>query len=326
MKLATYKTDNRDGRLVIVSKDLTRATYASGIVDTMIEALENWDAVSEALQQRYMQLNQGVLKGAFNFDPQHASAPLPRCYQFVDASAFDNHGDIIEEAYNLPVEKDDVTPILIQRQSDDFRGPHDDFEFYSEEDQCDFEAEFAVITGHIPAGASTSEAEAQIKLITILNDVSMRGHLMREKKLGFGFIQAKPATVFAPVAVTPDELGDAWKDSKVELDMQVERNGEWFGNPNGREMDFSFGYLLSHLAYNRNLMPGAILGSGTVSNRDYDKTGSACLAERRALEKIKFGEIKSGFLSDGESVRINVDDAEGNSIFGEINHRLVLVK
>jgi len=322
MKLATLKSDNRDGRLVIVSKNLQRAVYATGIVETMIEALENWDDVAPALTQRYLLLNKGSLNDAFDFDPQKAAAPLPRSYQFVDASAFHNHGDIMEKAYNVEVDKDDVNPILIQRQSDDFRGPHEDYHFPSIEDQCDFEGEFAVITGEIPAGSTPDEAEAQVKLITILNDVSMRGHLFREIKLGFGFIQAKPATVFAPVAVTPDELGDNWKDGRIHLDLHVERDGEWFGNPNGREMDFSFGYLLAHLAYNRNLKPGAILGSGTVSNKEASTVGSACLAERRALDKLEYGEFKRDWMQSGESIRMNVKDDEGQSIFGVIDHKV----
>jgi fumarylacetoacetate (FAA) hydrolase len=325
MKLASLKSDNYDGRLVIVSEDLSRAVFANGIVDTMIEALENWDSVHEALQHRYIQLNKNNLNAAFEFDPKKAAAPLPRCYQFVDASAFNNHGDIIEKAYNLDVEKDDRNPILIQRQSDDFRGPHDDY-FLSENDQCDFEGEFAVITGEIPMGASEAEAETQIKLITIINDVSMRGHMIREKNLGFGFIQAKPATVFAPVAVTPDELGDSWSDGRIHLDFKIERSGEWFGHPNGREMDFSFGYLLKHLAYNRTLKPGAILGSGTVSNKNCDEVGSACLVERRALEKIKYNEIKSDWIQSGESIRMEVFNHEGMSVFGAIDHKTIIKK
>lgn len=323
MKLATMHNGSRDGRLLVVSRDLTRAVYATPIVDTMIEAIEHWDAVEEPLQHRYEHLNNGVLKEAFPFDPKKVMAPLPRCHQFVDGSAFLNHGNIMEEAFNLDVDKDPSIPIMIQRQSDDFRGPHEDYAFPTEADDGDFEGEFAVIVDDMPMGLSAEEAEKHIKLITILNDMSMRGHLFRELQLGFGFINAKPATVFAPIVVTPDELGDAWRDGRIHLDMHVHRNGEWFGNPNGGTMDFSFGQLLSHLAYNRNLRAGAILGSGTVSSADWKTVGSACLAERRALDIIENGEPQTDYLRFGETLRFEVFGEDGQSIFGAIEHRLI---
>ncbi len=323
MKLASLDNGTRDGRLVIVSKDLKNAVFAKGIVDSMIEAIENWSDVSEALQNRYQHLNEGVLEDAFRFDPSAALAPLPRCGQFIDASAFLNHGNIMEEAYDLDIDKDPNIPILIQRQSDDFRGPCEDYEFPTEEDNGDFEGEFAVITDDMPAGCSPEESLKHIKLVTILNDMSMRGHLFRELKMGFGFIQAKPATVFAPIVVTPDELGDAWADGKINLDMSVHRNGEWFGNPNGSQMDFDFGSLLSHLGYNRRLKAGTILGSGTVSNANWKEVGSACLAERRALDIIELGECKTDFLKFGETLKFEVNDKDGNSVFGAIEHKVV---
>jgi fumarylacetoacetate (FAA) hydrolase len=326
MKLASLKSENRDGKLIIVSKDLSRAVFASNIAETMIEAVENWDSVSEELQQRYTQLNENQLSDAFDFDPKKAAAPLPRCHQFVDASAFLNHGGIMERAYNLEDKTDHENPILIQRQSDDFHGPHDDYYIVSEDDQCDFEGEFAIITGDISMGATEEEAASQIKLVTILNDISMRGHLLREVKRGFGLIKAKTATVFAPVAVTPDELGDAWSDERIHLDLLVKQNGEWFGQPNGREMDYSFGYLLKCLAYNRNLKAGLILGSGTVSNQAAEKVGSACLAETRALNTLNFGEPKADFMRSGDSIRMEALDAEGVSMFGAIDHKILVSK
>ncbi|MFT4192339.1 MAG: fumarylacetoacetate hydrolase family protein [Comamonas sp.] len=325
MKLASLNNGTRDGRLVVVSRDLTRAVDAAPIAATQRELLEDWNARAPALQQRYEQLNAGALAEAFAFDPHQALAPLPRSHQFIDASAFLNHGDIMERAYNLTVKKTPGIPVLVPRQGDDFRGPHADYEFPSEEDQCDFEGEFAVITDDVPMGASAEEALGHVRLVTILNDVSMRTHLFRELQMGFGLVQAKPATVFAPVAVTPDELGEAWRDGRVHLDMRVERNGQWFGQPNGREMDWGFGELIAHVAYNRRLGAGFVLGSGTVSNKTYREVGSACLAERRAVEVIDQGQASTGFLHFGERLRFEVLDAEGRSVFGAIDNRFVPV-
>jgi fumarylacetoacetate (FAA) hydrolase len=321
MKLATLKNGRRDGQLVIVSRDLQRAVVAAPISDTMQSAIENWSAVESALRERYDALNADALSGTFDFIPENAAAPFPRSYQFVDASAFTNHGDIMERAYKLTVPKTPGVPILIQRQGDDFRGPREDYAFPSEDDNGDFEGEFAVVLDDVPMGVSAQEALGHVKLLTIFNDVSMRAHLFRELSMGFGFIQAKPATTFAPIAVTPDELGDAWRDGRVHLDMRVERNGEWFGHPNGGEMDFSFSQIICHLAYNRNLGAGTIIGSGTVSNKAYKKVGSACLAERRAIEVIEHGEPRTSFLKYGERLRFEVLGNDSKSVFGAIEQR-----
>jgi fumarylacetoacetate (FAA) hydrolase len=323
MKLASLKNGQRDGRLVVVSRDLSRAVDAAPVAATMRDLIEQWDALSPRLAVLYGALNAGKATGAFAFDAREAMAPLPRSHQFVDASAFLNHGDIMERAYNLTVKKTPGIPILVPRQGDDFRGPTDDYEFPAEADQCDFEGEFAVITDDVPMGISATQAGRHIKLITILNDVSMRGHLTRELQMGFGLVQAKPATVFAPVAVTPDELGDAWRGSRVHLDMKVTRNGQWFGHPNGREMDFGFDEMIAHMAYNRRLGAGFVLGSGTVSNKDHRTVGSACLAERRAVETIDSGAATTGFMKFGETLRFDAVDAQGQSVFGAIDFRLV---
>jgi fumarylacetoacetate (FAA) hydrolase len=323
MKLATLKNGHRDGRLVIVSRDLARAVDASPIAGTMQAALENWNQVEPALRERYAALNAGDAASAFDFDPRQAMAPLPRSYQFVDASAFNNHGDIMERAYNLTLKKTPGVPILIQRQGDDFRGPHDDYPFVTEDDGGDFEGEFGVVLDDVPMGVSAEEALGHVKLLTVFNDVSMRGHLFREMSMGFGFIQAKPATAFAPIAVTPDELGDAWREGRVHLPMHVTWNGAWFGHPNGGEMSFSFGELIRHLAYNRNLGAGTILGSGTVSNKDYANVGSACLAERRAIDMLEHGEARTPFLKFGDRLRFEALDEQGASVFGAIDHRFV---
>ncbi|MES2264875.1 MAG: fumarylacetoacetate hydrolase family protein [Pseudomonadota bacterium] len=323
MKLATLKNSSRDGQLLIVSRDLQRAVSAAPLAATMQAAIENWAELEPRLRARYDALNEGDVTGSFAFDPRAAAAPFPRAYQFVDASAFMNHGDIMEQAYKLTVKKTPGVPILIQRQGDDFLGPCDDYPFPTQADNADFEGEFVAVLDDVPMGTGAADALGHIKLLMILNDMSMRAHLFRELSMGFGFIQAKPATAFSPVAVTPDELGAAWADGRIALDMRVERNGEWFGNPNGREMDFSFGELVSHLAYNRNLCAGTILGSGTVSSRNYKEVGSACLAERRAIETIENGEAVTPFLRFGERLRFEVCDAQGQSVFGAIDHRMV---
>jgi len=323
MKLATLKNGIRDGRLVVVSRNLASAVDARPISGTLQSALEQWDTVQPKLQALYDQLNAGQATGAFAFDAAQAMAPLPRCHQFVDASAFLNHGNIMEQAYKLTVKKTPGIPILVQRQSDAFLGACDDCPFPTEADNGDFEGEYAAILGDVPMGVNAADAERHIRLITILNDVSMRAHVFRELSMGFGFIQAKPATAFAPVAVTPDELGAAWRDGRVHLDLRVARNGEWFGNPNGREMDWSFGELIAHLAYNRKLGAGTILGSGTVSNKAHREVGSACLAEQRALETVEHGEARTPFLRFGETLRFEVLDPEGASMFGAIEHRMV---
>lgn len=323
MKLATLKNSSREGRLIVVSRDLRLAVDAAPVAGTMRDAIDNWAHVEPGLQVLSAALNAGKAANAFNFDATQAMAPLPRSHQFVDASAFLNHGDIMEKAYNLVVKKTAGIPILVPRQGDDFRGPRDDYEFPSEADQCDFEGEFAVITDDVPMGATAAQAHTHIKLVTILNDVSMRGHLTRELQMGFGFVLAKPATIFAPVAVTPDELGDAWRDSRVHLDMRVSRNGAWFGHPNGREMDWGFGDMIAHMAYNRRLGAGFVLGSGTVSNKGFREVGSACLAERRAVETIDIGTAKTEFLKFGESLQFETLDAAGQSVFGAIDTRFV---
>jgi fumarylacetoacetate (FAA) hydrolase len=323
MKLATLKNGSRDGRLVVVSRDLAHAVDAAAVASTMQFAIEHWSWVEPGLQALSDALNKGAAPAAFAFDPRQAMAPLPRTHQFVDASAFLNHGNIMERAFNLTVKRPEGVPILVQRQSDDFCGPRDDYPLLGDAENGDFEGEYAVVVDDVPMGSTAAQCAGRIRLVTILNDVSMRAHLSRELAMGFGFIQAKPATAFAPVAVTPDELGDGWADGRVALDMVVDRNGERFGHPNGREMDWSFGELLAYLAYNRNLRAGTILGSGTVSNRDAQQVGSACLAERRALEVIEHGAARTSFLRVDDVLRFEVLGPNGNSVFGAIEHRFV---
>jgi fumarylacetoacetate (FAA) hydrolase len=328
MKLATLKDGSRDGRLVVVSRDLRQALDAGSVAPTMQFAMEHWSWVREGLEALYAALNENeeACPQAFAFDPRRAMAPLPRTHQFVDASAFLNHGEILSRAMNVEPKLAPGIPILVQRQSDDFCGPCDNYPLRSETDDADFEGEFAVILDDTPFGCTDIEAQARIRLITVLNDMSMRAHTRRELQMGFGFFHAKPASAFAPIAVTPEELGPAWQDGRVKLNLRITRNGEWFGHPSGAEMDWSFGELIAHLAYNRNLRAGTIIGSGTVSNRDWRKVGSACLAEKRALEQIEFGKPRSAFLKYGDRVRLEAFDAQERSIFGAIEFRIVTAK
>jgi fumarylacetoacetate (FAA) hydrolase len=323
MKLASLKSPHPDGQLIVVSRDLQHAVSAGAIAPTLRIALDDWDRVAPALSSLYDVLNLGHATDTFRFDPRACGAPLPRTHQFVDASAFLNHGRIMTQAYHPEKKTDASTPILIQRQGDDFAGPHDDYPFPDEADHCDFEGEIGVVLADTPMGTKRDAALSHVRLLVLFNDVSMRRHLFRELGMGFGFILAKPATAFAPVAVTPDELGDAWRDGRVHLDLQVQRDGEAFGHPNGREMSFGFHELIEYLAYNRNLRAGMILGSGTFSNADYAQVGSACLAEQRAIEMLAKGASTTPWLRFGERLRFEMLDRGGRSVFGAIDHRFV---
>ncbi|MDR6388298.1 fumarylacetoacetate hydrolase family protein [Paraburkholderia phenoliruptrix] len=323
MKLASLKSGGPDGTLIVVSRDLRRAVDAALIAPTLRAALDDWTHAQPALQVLYDALNVNAAPDAFDFDPHACTAPLPRTHQFIDASAFLNHGRIMTQAYHPEKKTDASVPILIQRQGDDFAGPRDDYPFPDEADNCDFEGEIGVVLGDVPMGIRADDALSQVRLLVLFNDVSMRKHLFRELGMGFGFVLAKPATAFAPVTVTPDELGDAWQNGRVHLDLHVHRNGEPFGHPNGREMSFGFHELLAYIAYNRNLRAGMILGSGTFSNVDYRTTGSACLAEQRAIEAIEQGESSTPWLRFGERLRFEMFGHDGQSVFGAIDHRFV---
>jgi fumarylacetoacetate (FAA) hydrolase len=322
VKLATLKNGTRDGRLAVVSTDLSKAVYAEG-VPHLLEALENWSAAERSLRALAARLEAGTAGGVFAFDPVQAMAPLPRCYQWLDGSTFANHGALMERAFDLGITNEyEKFPLVYQGASDDFIGPCDDVELTSESDNMDFEGEVAVVVDEVPMGTPKERAAAHIKLIMLVNDVSLRALAGREMKTGFGWIQAKPSTSFSPVAVTPDELGDAWVDGRVELPLQVTRDGGWFGHPNGREMTFNFHRLIEHVAYSRRLRAGTIVGSGTVSNAARS-AGSACIAERRAIETLDQGAAKTPFLRFGERVRIEMSDTAGRSIFGAIDQRYV---
>lgn len=326
MKLATLKNGSRDGRLVVVSRDMSHALDATAIAPTLQAALDEWAVCEPRLQALYQALNEGDCASAFPFDPIQAMAPLPRAYQWVDASAFLNHGSLMERAYNLDIKKEAGVPILYQGAGDDFLGACEDYPVPSEADNIDFEGEVAVVLDDVPMAIDADAAAGHIKLLMLLNDVSLRAHLFKEISIGFGPIRAKPSTVFAPLAITPDELGDAWREGRVHLPLRVECNGQWFGSPNGGEMDFSFPELVMHLARTRNLRAGTVLGSGTFSNRDYAHVGSACLAERRAVELIEQGESTTPFLRFGDRLRFEMLGDDGVSLFGAIDHRFVALE
>ncbi|MBU9641155.1 fumarylacetoacetate hydrolase family protein [Burkholderia gladioli] len=326
MKLASLKCGSPDGELIVVSRDLRRAVRAESIAPTMRAALDAWSSVMPALETLYARLNAGSLPDAFDFVPTACGAPLPRTHQFIDASAFLNHGRIMTQAYHPDKKSDPSIPVLIQRQADDFVGPHDDYPFPDEADECDFEGEVGVILADTAMGTRAADALSHVRLLVLFNDVSMRKHLFRELGMGFGFILAKPATAFAPVAVTPDELGDAWRDGRVHLDLHVHRNDAPVGHPNGREMSFGFHELIEYITYNRNLRNGMLLGSGTFSNVDYRSVGSACLAEQRAIEKLEHGAPSTPWLRFGEQLHFDMAGKDGQSIFGAIGHRFVRAK
>lgn len=314
----------RDGRLLLVSRDQTRAVHAAPVANSLLDALQRWDAVVSPLTDLCESLNAGTAPGAFDFDPSVCTAPLPRSPQWLDGSAFLNHGRLMEEAFNSPpIPLFDSVPVMYQGASDDFLGPHDDVPLPSEADGIDFEGEFGVVTGPVSMGVSPEAALACVRLVVQINDWSLRALGPHEMKTGFGFLQAKPSTAFAPVAVTPDELGDAWRDGRVQMRLQVQWNGERFGEPHGGEMNFHFGQLVAHAARTRRLTAGCIVGSGTVSNVAR-AAGSACIAERRVIEKIDQGEIRTGFMKFGDRVRMQALFEDGRpGPFGVIDQRVV---
>lgn len=323
MKLATLKDGSRDGKLIVVASDLRCAVSAQSIAATMQDALDDWANLEPRLQSLATALNAGKARDTFAFNPNNIAAPLPRAYQWCDASAFLHHGRLLEKAFNIPLMPDfETVPLMYQGASDDFLGARDDAPFPSEEGGIDFEGEFGVIVDDTPMGCTLQQAASHIKLLVQINDWSLRAYGPREMKAGFGFLHAKPATAFAPVAVTPDELGDAWSEGRVHLQLHIHWNGDWFGHPHGGEMNFSFWELIAHAAKTRRLRAGTIIGSGTVSNTDRS-VGSACISERRVIEMLDEGATRSEFMRFGDTVRLDVPDAAGHSIFGVIEQRVI---
>lgn len=324
MKLATLKDGSRDGQLVVVSRDLKTAQFATAVASTLQRALDDWNFFAPQLEDIYQALNQGRARHPFPFDPAHCMAPLPRAFQWADGSAYVNHVELVRKARGADMPPEFwVDPLMYQGGSDDFIGPRDDIVCRSEDNGIDFEGEVAVITGDIAMGSTAEEAGQQIRLLMLANDVSLRNLIPSELAKGFGFLQSKPATAFSPVAVTPDELGPAWRERKVHLPLTVHWNGRKVGSPAcGDDMVFDFGQLIAHLAKTRNVRAGSIIGSGTISNADRSK-GYACIAEKRTLEIIDGGEAVTPFMRFGDTVRLEMLDAQGASVFGAIEQTVV---
>jgi fumarylacetoacetate (FAA) hydrolase len=323
MKLATLNDGTPDGALFVVSRDLMRAAPASAVVSSLRLALESWDVCSPQLRGLASDLENGDLAGTIAFDALNVAAPLPRAPQFLDGSVFLSHGKRMVKAFKLSTASLEVDhPLMYQGASDAFLGAHAAMPLPSEEHGIDIEAELAIVTGAVPMGISSTEAVDCIRLVTIFDDVSLRRLLFAEMSLGFGMIQSKPTCIFAPAAVTPDELGEAWRDARLHLRMRIHLNDQLLGDLSTSEMGFSFGEIIAHAARTRTLSPGTVVGSGTVSNEDCSK-GTACVAERRALETLEHGAAKTDWLKFGDRVRIEVVDEAGNSVFGAIDHTFV---
>ena len=319
MKLATLKDGSRDGQLVCVSRDLSLVHYATGIATRLQQVLDDWNFISPQLEDLYATLNGGKSRHAFAFDARQCMAPLPRAYQWADGSAYINHVELVRKARGATVPESFYTdPLMYQGGSDDFIGPTDDACFGSEAWGIDFESEVAVVTGDVAMGTGPDEALNGIRLLMLVNDWSLRNLIPGELAKGFGFLQGKPATAFSPVAVTPDELGSHWRGGRAHITVQSTWNGRVVGRCDaGPEMTFHFGQLIAHVAKTRNLRAGSIVGSGTVSNKDWTR-GWSCVAEQRAIETIESGAPKTEFMKFGDSIRIEAVADSGANIFGVI--------
>ncbi len=319
MKLGTLKEGGRDGTLIVVSRDLARAVRASAIAPTLQAALDDWSHAAPRLNALSEALNAGSAEGAFALDMTALAAPLPRAYEFVDGSAYLPHVERVRRARGAEVpESFYVDPLMYQATSAGFYGPRDPVLVPSEDYGIDLEAEVVVITDDVPMAVSPAAAAAHIQLVGLVNDVSLRGLIPAELAKGFGFLQSKPRSALSPVLVTPDELGTAWRDEKLHLPMRTWINGQWFGEAEcGVDMQFNFAQLVAHAAKTRPLTAGTIVGSGTIANQDTAR-GASCLAEQRTVETLATGKPVTPFLKFGDTVRIEITDAQGASLFGAI--------
>ena len=324
MKLASLKTGGRDGSLVVVSRNLEHYVSAADISPTLQIALDNWQQAAPRLNARYLELNQGSCDDIQKLDTGALASPLPRAYEFVDGSAYLPHVDRVRKARGAEVpESFYVDPLMYQATSAGFLGPRDPVPVVSEEYGIDFESEIIVVTDDVPMAVSAEMAESHIQLIGLINDVSLRKLIPAELAKGFGFLQSKPRSALSPVLVTPDELGDKWQDSKLSLPLHSTLNGAFFGNPEaGVDMQFNFAQLVAHAARTRPLTAGTIVGSGTIANEDTGR-GASCLAEIRMLEIIAKGKPTTPFMKFGDSIRIEMFDPRGESIFGAIEQQIV---
>ncbi len=323
MKLASLKS-GLDGELCVVNKSLTKAIKVNNIAKTMQIALENWDKVAPRLEEVYQKLNLLPPEEAFNFNPKEFASPFPRNYQWLDGSAYVNHVELVRKSRGVEMPENFWhDPLMYQGGSDKFNGPCDPVVIPSEEYGIDFEAEIAIVTDNVPMAISAESAKSHIKLLMLVNDVSLRNLALAEVAKGFGFLNAKPASSFSPVAVTPDELGSHWDGMRVNLPLKSYLNNQLFGQPNaGDDMVFSFPQLIAHAAKTRELTAGTIIGSGTVSNKDRSR-GSSCIVEKRMLEIINEGKAQTPFMNFGDTIRIEMRDNDDNNIFGCIDQKVV---
>jgi len=324
MKLGTLKEGGRDGTLIVVSRDLSRAVKATNIAPSLQAALDDWSNTAPRLASLFDELQSGRADAAFDLDISALASPLPRAYQFLDGSAYLPHVERVRKARGAEVPESFFTdPLMYQAVTDGFLGPRDDIAMADTAWGIDFESEIGVICDDIAMGASPEECADHIQLITILNDVSLRNLIPGELAKGFGFLQSKPRSALAPVVVTPDELGEAWQDSKLHRPLLTHLNGDLFGRPEaGEDMQFNFAQLLAHAARSRPLAAGTLLGSGTIANQD-TSLGASCLAEKRMLEIIANGKPETPFMDFGDQVKIEMLDPEGKSYFGAIEQRVV---
>ena len=327
MKLGSLKEGGRDGTLIVVSRDLKHAVKATDIAATLQAALDDWSNAAPRLNALSDKLNAGKAAGAFALDATKLAAPLPRAYEFVDGSAYLPHVARVRRARSAEVpESFYVDPLMYQATSAGFLGPRDPVVVSSEEYGIDLEAEVVVVTDDVPMAVTPEQAAKHIQLVGLVNDVSLRGLIPAELAKGFGFLQSKPRSALSPVFVTPDELGDAWQGEKLHLPMRTWLNDKWFGEAEcGVDMQFSFAQLVAHAAKTRPLTAGSIVGSGTIANEDTSK-GASCLAEQRTVEALRDGKPSTPFLKFGDTLRIDITDSEGASIFGAIEQVIAPLK
>jgi fumarylacetoacetate (FAA) hydrolase len=323
MKLGSLKEGGRDGTLIVISRDLRRAVRADGIAPTLQRALEDWSNAAPRLNALSEDLNAGSAAGAFDLDPLALAAPLPRAYEFVDGSAYLPHVERVRRARGAEVpESFYVDPLMYQAVSAGFYGPRDPVRVPSEDYGIDLEAEVVIVTDDVPMAVAPEQAAGHIQLIGLVNDVSLRNLIPNELAKGFGFLQSKPRSALSPVFVTPDELGEAWRDNKVHLPLLTHINGVWFGAPEaGVDMQFDFAQLVAHAAKTRPLSAGTIVGSGTVANQD-TSLGASCFAEKRTVETLETGKPITPFMKYGDVVRIEMRARDGSDIFGAIEQRI----
>jgi fumarylacetoacetate (FAA) hydrolase len=327
MKLGSLKEGGRDGTLIVVSRDLKHAVKAAGIAATLQAALDDWSNAAPRLNALSDELNAGEAANAFGLDMAALASPLPRAYEFVDGSAYLPHVERVRRARGAEVpESFYVDPLMYQATSAGFLGPRDPVVVPSEEYGIDLEAEVIVVTDDVPMAVTPAQAASHIQLVGLVNDVSLRGLIPGELAKGFGFLQSKPRSALSPVLVTPDELGDAWQDEKLHLPMRTWLNGQWFGEAEcGVDMQFNFAQLVAHAAKTRPLTGGTIVGSGTIANEDTSK-GASCLAEQRTVETLRDGKPSTPFLKFGDTLRIEITDQSGASIFGAIEQSIAPLK